>query len=97
MFLASYVTLVYCGKAKKQILADHDQEVIDGYEFAYADHDTPALGLIESNTHYVEAAPVIAVAASHRSSHLQPGYSVGGPLASIAKGQLRFFYIDLHR
>ncbi|TGZ50750.1 uncharacterized protein [Temnothorax longispinosus] len=83
MFLA-YVTFVHCGKSKKQI---HDQEVIDGYEFEYAGHSAP-LGLIESNTHYVEAAPVVAVAASgHRSSHLiRPGYSVGGPLASIAKG-----------
>lgn len=84
IFLA-YVTLVLCGKAKKQI---HNQEVVDGYEFEYAGHDAPALGLIESNSHYVEAAPVIAVAASgHRSGHLiRPGYSVGGPLASIAKG-----------
>ncbi|XP_011870531.1 PREDICTED: late embryogenesis abundant protein, group 3-like [Vollenhovia emeryi] len=85
MFLA-YVTLVYCGKTKtkKQI---HDQEVIDGYEFDYAGHDASALGLIESNGPYVEAAPVIAVAASgHRSSLIRPGYSVGGPLASIAKG-----------
>lgn len=84
LMLLAYVTLVHCGKAKKQI---HDQEV-DGYEFEYAGHDASALGLIESNSHYVEAAPVIAVAASgHRSSHLiRPGYSVGGPLASIAKG-----------
>lgn len=84
IFLA-YVTLVHCGKAKKQI---HDQEVIDGYEFEYTGHGSPELGLIESNSHYVEAAPVVAVAASgHRPSHLvRPGYSVGGPLASIAKG-----------
>ncbi|EGI66437.1 hypothetical protein G5I_05028 [Acromyrmex echinatior] len=83
IFLA-YVTLVYCAKAKKQIL---DQEVVDGYEFRYTP-DASDLGLIESNSHYVEAAPVLAVAASgHRSSHLvQPGYSVGGPLASIARG-----------
>lgn len=83
IFLAC-VTLTYCAKtkSKKQI---HDQE-IDGYEFAeYASHDEPAL--IDSNTRYVEAAPVIAVAATgHRQSHLQPGYSVGGPLANIATG-----------
>lgn len=90
IFLAC-VTFAHCAKAKaktkKQI---HDQEV-DGYEvegFEYINHDAPTLGLIESNSHYIEAAPVIAVAASsHRSSHLiRPGYSVGGPLASIAKG-----------
>ncbi|XP_018397465.1 PREDICTED: late embryogenesis abundant protein, group 3-like [Cyphomyrmex costatus] len=84
VFLA-YLTLVYCGKTKKQIL---DHEIVDGYEFEYTGATGPELGLIESNSHYVEAAPVIAVAASgHRSSHLvRPGYSVGGPLASIAKG-----------
>lgn len=76
------VTLAYCGKAKKQI---HDQQVIDSYEFEYVDHGAPALGLIDSNSHYVEAAPVIA-ASGHRSSLIRPGYSVGGPLASIAKG-----------
>ncbi|KYQ55844.1 hypothetical protein ALC60_05125 [Trachymyrmex zeteki] len=82
IFLA-YVTLVYCAKTKKQIL---DHEVVDGYELQYA--GAPELGLLESNSHYIETAPVIAVAASgHRGSHLlQPGYSVGGPLASIAKG-----------
>lgn len=86
LMLLAYVTLVHGGKAKKQI---HDQEVVDGYEFEYAGVvGEPALGLIESNSHYVEAAPVVAVAASgHRPSHLiRPGYSVGGPLASIAKG-----------
>lgn len=83
IFLA-YVTLVHCGKAKKQI---HNPEVVDAYEFEYVGHSAPALGLIESNSHYVEAAPVIAVAASgHRTSLVRPGYSVGGPLASIAKG-----------
>ncbi|XP_011698527.1 PREDICTED: protein anoxia up-regulated-like [Wasmannia auropunctata] len=83
IFLA-YVTLVHCGKAKKQIL---EHEVIDGYEFEYPNHGEPALGLIEANAHY-EAVPVIAVAESghHSSHHIQPGYSVGGPLASIAKG-----------
>ncbi|KMQ84449.1 transcription elongation regulator 1-like isoform x1 protein [Lasius niger] len=83
VFLAC-VTLTYCSKAKKQI---HDQQVVDSYEFEYVDHGAPALGLIDSNSHYVEAAPVAAVAASgHRSSLIRPGYSVGGPLASIAKG-----------
>jgi len=84
IFLA-YVTFVHCGKAKKQI--HQDQEIVDGYEFEYAGHGAPTLGLIESNAHYVEAAPVIVAASGHRSSHLvRPGYSVGGPLASIAKG-----------
>lgn len=87
ILLLACVTVAYCAKAKKQI---HDeQSILDGYEFEYAPHDAPALGLIESSSHYVEAAPTVAVAASgHRPSHLvRPGYSVGGPLASIAKGK----------
>ncbi|KAL0117286.1 hypothetical protein PUN28_010262 [Cardiocondyla obscurior] len=89
MIFLAYVTIVHCGKAKKQTHGHdaHNQEVI-GYEFEYADNGAPGLSLIESNPHYVEAAPVVAIAASgHRSGHLiRPGYSVGGPLASIAKG-----------
>lgn len=87
VFLAC-VTLVYCGKAKKQIVDEHS--IIDG-EFEYASHEVPALDLIEANPHYVETAPVVALAASgHRSGHfVRPGYSVGGPLASIAKGTIR--------
>ncbi|XP_029176531.1 late embryogenesis abundant protein, group 3-like [Nylanderia fulva] len=82
IFLAC-ITLTYCSKAKKQI---HDQQIVDSYEFEYVDHGAPALGLIDSNSH-VETAPVRVIAASsHRSSLIRPGYSVGGPLASIAKG-----------
>jgi len=88
LILVAWVAVAHCGKAKKQI---HDQQLINGYDFEYGGDDASALvGLIESNSHFVEAAPVaVAVAASdHHSSHLaRPGYSVGGPLASIAKGQ----------
>lgn len=88
LILLACVTIAYCGKAKKQI---HDQQhIIDGYEFEYAAPGGAELGLIESSSHFIEAAPsVVAVAASgHRPSHLiRPGYSVGGPLASIAKGE----------
>lgn len=85
LILVAWVAVAHCGKAKKQI---HDPGLIDGYEFEYAGPNADVLGLIESNSHYVEAAPVVAVAASgHHPSHLaRPGYSVGGPLASIAKG-----------
>lgn len=87
IFLAC-VTLTYCGKAKKEIL---DQPAINGYEFEYAAPGEHALGLIESNVHYVEAAPVVAASTGHRSGIIRPGYSVGGPLASIAKGLIRIF------
>jgi hypothetical protein len=90
LILVAWVAVAHCGKAKKQI---HDQQLINGYEFEYGGDNGGALvGLIESNSHFIEAAPVaVAVAASdHHSSHLaRPGYSVGGPLASIAKGQAR--------
>jgi len=93
LILVAWVAVAYCGKAKKQI---HDQQqLIDdgGYDFdGYGGDDASALvGLIESNSHFLEAAPVVAIAASdHHSNHLaRPGYSVGGPLASIAKGQPR--------
>ncbi|XP_036141787.1 glycine, alanine and asparagine-rich protein [Monomorium pharaonis] len=87
LILLACVTLTYCAKAakaksKKQI---HDQEV-DGYEFEYASHDAPGLALVEPNSHYIEAGPVIAVAATGHRELARPGYSVGGPLASIAKG-----------
>lgn len=82
LLLLACATLAYCGKTKKQIL--DQQHIVDGYEFEYAAPDASALGL---EAHYVEAVPAVAVAASaHRSSHIRPGYSVGGPLASIAKG-----------
>lgn len=80
MIFLACVTLTYCSKAKKQI---HDQQVVDSYEFEYVDHGAPALDLIDSNSH-IEAAPVRAN--GHRSNLIRPGYSVGGPLASIAKG-----------
>lgn len=84
LLLLAHTTLVYCGKAKKQI---HDQP-IDNYKLEYK--GSPALGLIESDSHLLEAAPVVTIAASdHHSKRLiRPGYSVGGPLASIAKGSI---------
>lgn len=87
LIFSACASLAVCDKAKKQI---HDRHVIDGYEFEYTSNDTPALGLIESSTHYVNAAPidddVIAATDPHASQLAQPGYSIGGPLASIAKG-----------
>lgn len=89
LILAAWVAVAHCGKAKKQI---HDQQLIEDYEFEYGSDAASALGLIESNSHYVEAEPVVAIAASgHRPIHLtRPGYSVGGPLASIARGWTGF-------
>ncbi|XP_025157189.1 uncharacterized protein LOC105186414 [Harpegnathos saltator] len=99
LVLLACVTLAYCGKTKKQIL--DQQHIIDGYEFEYAAPDASALSLIESNPHYVDVAPAVAVAASsHHSSHshlARPGYSVGGPLASIAKGAAEQAHTQLNQ
>lgn len=82
LVLLACVTFAYCGKAKKQI---HDQQhIVDGYELEYAIPDASALALLESGPHYLETA--VAASGHHSGHHIRPGYSVGGPLASIAKG-----------
>ncbi|XP_032662856.1 tol-Pal system protein TolA-like [Odontomachus brunneus] len=91
LVLLAYVTLAYCGKTKKQIV--DQQHIVDGYEFEYAAPDATALSLIETSPHYVEVA-----ASAHHSGHvIRPGYSVGGPLASIAKGAAEQAHTQLNQ
>lgn len=79
LLLLAYVCLAQCGPTKKQA---HDQEA-QSYEYEYA-HE-PALALVDSaafaKTSVLAPAPV-----SHSRGISHPGFSVGGPLANIAKG-----------
>lgn len=79
LLLLAYVCLVRCGPTKKQA---HDQEA-QSYEYEYA-HE-PALALVDSAA--FAKTPVLApVPAPHSRGISHPGFSVGGPLANIAKG-----------
>ncbi|XP_076639051.1 uncharacterized protein LOC143351446 isoform X2 [Colletes latitarsis] len=82
VLVLGYVCLVHAGQTKKQT---YDQQA-DSYEYEYARQE-PALGLADSLS-YLDPAPALAAGpVGHGRGHApRPGFSVGGPLANIAKG-----------
>lgn len=79
LLLVACICLVQCGPTKKQA---RDQEA-QSYEYEYA-HE-PALALVDSAA--FAKTPVLAPApVAHSRGISHPGFSVGGPLANIAKG-----------
>ncbi|XP_015431872.1 PREDICTED: uncharacterized protein LOC107188135 [Dufourea novaeangliae] len=82
LLLLGYVYLVQGGPTKKQVLLDQQA---DAYGYEYAQRE-PALSLANSGA-YLDAGPGLSAApVSPGRSPPKPGYSVGGPLANIAKG-----------